>query len=955
MSGGSCATAAVCRNLPWLGCSRRLLVLVALVLPPAVPAQSQPPRHGAHGAGYWQVTGARLAPADVDLWAKLSGDQRRQLEQADARLVEARKRSDEGKYREAITLAQQVLDTRRAILGETHLGTGDACSWLGVLCYRAGDYARAEPLYRQAMEITKKVLGEEHPNYATNLNNLGLLYHEQGDDARAEPLYRQALQIRKKVLGEEDPDYANSLSHLALLYYKQGDYGRAEPLFRQALEIEKEASGEEYPDYADNLSHLALLYQTQGYYARAEPLYRQAMKIVEEALDDEHPDYANRLDNLAALYHAQGDYARAEPLYRQAMEIRKKILGEEHVDYAASLNHLAALYDDRGDHARAGPLFRQALEIVRRHVELTAAALSERQQLAMARTMRFCLDGYLSPPPQGQDAAAATYAEVLAWKGTLAARHRLLRPRRAALSADDQPELAALFQRLAGATRGLASLSRAAANPEQAKDRRRRLAELTNEIEDLRRDLAGANAEFRRALNEQRIGPADVRRCLPADVALVDLLEYNHSKPSSTRPGELDRQRRLTAFVVRRDAPVTRVELGPVEAIGELVTQWLEGLAAPGREGLVPGRQLRDLVWGPLEPHLTGVKTVLISPDGPLSSLPWAALPGGMEGSYLLEELAVVVVPAPRLLPELLRADVGEGAVPASILLVGDVDLGASPGDTSLAANSPTSNSTGAASPQSDVRGEDGSVSFPELKGTRVEILAVSDSFEWAFPKAAVEPPQSQERETKQAARQQTPRHRGLHFATHGVFASEKAVSAPAASRADDAHRIGLFSQRDIPGFHPGLLWGLALAGANRPTEPKRDDGVLTALEVEELDLGGVELVTLSACRAGLAKAADGEGVLGLQRAFQVAGARSVLASLWGVDDDAKRAMLIDFYDNLWSKRMPKIEALRQAQLKMLKEGFSRGLKLADDRPADRGNRPPPRYWAGFVLSGDWR
>jgi CHAT domain-containing protein len=124
---------------------------------------------------------------------------------------------------------------------------------------------------------------------------------------------------------------------------------------------------------------------------------------------------------------------------------------------------------------------------------------------------------------------------------------------------------------------------------------------------------------------------------------------------------------------------------------------------------------------------------------------------------------------------------------------------------------------------------------------------------------------------------------------------------------------------------------------------------------VAELDLGGVELATLSACETGLGEEAGGEGLLGLQRAFQVAGARSVVASLWKVDDRAARQLMTDFYDNLWKKRLPKVEALRQTQLAMLREGVKRGLVVLDEPPGGSVARTPPAYWAAFVLSGDWR
>jgi CHAT domain-containing protein len=167
----------------------------------------------------------------------------------------------------------------------------------------------------------------------------------------------------------------------------------------------------------------------------------------------------------------------------------------------------------------------------------------------------------------------------------------------------------------------------------------------------------------------------------------------------------------------------------------------------------------------------------------------------------------------------------------------------------------------------------------------------------------------------------------------------------------------------------------VVLAGANQPVSAQVDDGILTALEVAELDLAGVEVVTLSACETGLGQTAGGEGLLGLQRAFQVSGARTVVASLWKVPDHATVLLMQRFYDNLWRKKMTRLQALREAQLWMLHEASkqpelvrglaeearrsrqedSRGIDFAEEQIPEEGKPLPPYYWAAFVLAGDWR
>ncbi len=273
-----------------------------------------------------------------------------------ARLYQA-----QGDYAKAEPIFRQALELLEAVPGEKHFLYAASLNNLAELYRTQGQYGKAEPLYRQAVELFKSRRGGKHPAYATSLNNLALLYQDQGDYAKAEPLYRQALELTKAIQGEKERDYANILNNLAVLYYLQGDYAKAEPLYRQALELRRAVLGEKHPHYASSLNNLAALYKAQGDYAKAEPLYRQALELFKAVLGEKHPEYATCLNNLALLYEAQDGFSKAEPLHCQALEIKKAVLGENHPAYALSLNNLAALYQAQGEYAKAEPLYRQAL------------------------------------------------------------------------------------------------------------------------------------------------------------------------------------------------------------------------------------------------------------------------------------------------------------------------------------------------------------------------------------------------------------------------------------------------------------------------------------------------------------------------------------------------------------------------------------------------------------------
>jgi CHAT domain-containing protein len=388
------------------------------------------------------------------------------------------------------------------------------------------------------------------------------------------------------------------------------------------------------------------------------------------------------------------------------------------------------------------------------------------------------------------------------------------------------------------------------------------------------------------------------------------------------------------AFVVRPGQSVRRVEVGPANPIDEEIAALRTRLQQAGADTDEVAERLARLVWLPLVPYLDGVHTVVMAPDADLCFVPWGALPvPNQPHRVLLQDYAFAVIGSARELIALKDAAAEPGR--NGLLTVGGVDYGHSEQLATLVASPNRSAAVGR-----------NTLVFPPLPGTEPEMQDVIRRFEASHHGAP------SVRLTGAAAAKPTVQaamvgRRFLHLATHGYFAPPEMRNALAP--ADDPSQLRSWEgmgRAELTGYYPGLLSGLAWAGASKPkTDPNTGlvdvgAGLMTAEEVSTLDLKGCELAVLSACETGLGRTAGGEGVLGLQRAFHQAGCRTVVASLWKVNDEATRVLMERFYTNLWEKKLPVLDALRQAQLSLL------------DDP-DFGDGGNPRLWAAWVLSGD--
>jgi tetratricopeptide (TPR) repeat protein/CHAT domain-containing protein len=918
---------------------------------------------------------------------------------------------DLGEYAEARRCFDEALAIRKEVLGDRHPLTALSLNSLGYLLATVGDYAAALDYYGQALAIRKEVLGDRHPDTATTLNNIGGVLNEQGRYAEARAYYEQALKIRRAALGDKHPRTLQSLNNLGSVLHDLGDTASARAYYQQAVRDSRAALGDRHPETAVALDNLGCLLEEIDEPAEARRCHEEALDIRRATLGNNHPLTAAALNNLGCLLHSQGDLAGARKCHEEALRIRRAALGDRHPDTAASLNNLGVVLEELGDGAGALRAHQEALRIRRatlgdRHVHTAqslinmAGVLQEAGDDAAARPLleeavrveTGLADDLL---PTMAEAEGLAYAEgfwhraqpllsVLRARGAAGAdayrvvwEARALATRAVAgrrrLPADD-PEARRLEDRLRALRKELAELTLASPPPEKADVRQRRLVELNREKEEAERDLARASAAFRRERQVRHAEPADLARLLPARTAVVDVVQVNvYRRPAGG--GALEHMPEYEAFVLRRadgDAGCTVAwkHLGPAALIDEAVAQWRAALrpdgdrslsGGPSREGTRPApatagppeQRLRRLVWDPLEPELQGCSTVLVIPDGTLSRVPWSALPGRQPGSYLLEDYAVGTAANGQALYDLLSREPPRGD---RFLLVGGVQYDAAPVPASGVAVA--SAGRGPAGPNGD------RPRWGLLPGSLDEAHALAGL--WGRPDRLVSLEGAAA--TEEALRRGLPGARYVHLATHGFFADARFRSAFQQDVAGERLQVGrvLMAGRrsTVTERNPLILSGVVLAGANRPPAtndwgaPLGDDGILTAEEVAELDLHDTELVVLSGCETALGDVAGGEGVFGLQRGFALAGARASVASLWQVDDQVTRRLMARFYENLWHKGMGRLEALRQAQLSVLREpgpseGAGRGV-VHTARPAEAvGGRTPAPLWAAWVLSGD--
>ena len=391
----------------------------------------------------------------------------------------------------------------------------------------------------------------------------------------------------------------------------------------------------------------------------------------------------------------------------------------------------------------------------------------------------------------------------------------------------------------------------------------------------------------------------NIQAAIPDASALVEMVRY---RPFSTAGAVADRwaPARYGAYVVRRSGTPIFVDCGEAAPIDEMIVEFRRTLSQPrGTLAHDLGRRLDAALMQPLRAALGPATQVYLAPDGALNLVPFGALVDEHD-RYLVETFTFNYLSSGR---DLIREPPAATAAPKPAVVIADPAFDA--GATAAAASG---------TPPAQLRSVLGN-HFEPLPGTAAEARAIKA----VLVDAAV----FQGDQATETALKSVSSPRVLHVATHGFFLQDQDLAVATAPGTATAVE------------DPMLRFGLVFAGANAGRSGS-DDGVLTALEAAALALTGTELVVLSACETGVGDVRTGEGVFGLRRAFMVAGAETLVMSLWQVDDDATRQLMVEFYGRL-AKGEGRAEALRQASLALLRD------------PARRH----PFFWASFISTGE--
>ena len=798
--------------------------------------------------------------------------------------------SDMGNYPKALEFHAKALNIKEKILGKEHPNTATSYNSIGSAYYYMGNYPKALEFYTKALNIREKILGKEHPNTASSYNNIGNDYYYMGNYPKALEFYTKALNIREKVLGKDHPDTATSYNGIGSVYSEMGDYPKALEFHTKALNIREKILGKDHPDTATSYNNIGYVYDRMGDYPKALEFYTKALNIKEKILGKEHPNTADSYNNIGNDYSDMGNYPKALEFHAKALNIKEKILGKEHPNTVISYNNIGYVYNKMGDYLKAYSYSKKAYYAFKLNRDKNFEILSNEQKKKFLEANRWYLPNLLTNGYSYQQAtkdkeavSQEIYEIFINDKGILLDDENTIAMLK---NISKDKDLTSKIDNIDSLKRAYAKLAGTIPKPEEAKSYQEKLKALGEDIEKAEIEIAKISPKFKQELGIKDLKLSDLTSLLKPNELFVDIGYYdkNYYIFSVDKSGEVkfEKLNDKDSDTVNKTIKEFRADIDKI----------INATDANSSKAL---KELYNIViTNGIGDRIDKFNSLIISTDGALRLLPFEAL---MDGDrYLIESKQIRYTPSAKEFIRTHKFNIKDEG--KDITMFSDPNYESKSGKImEMVADTPNVNKA------VQTRSIKNMGTFKRLRGFKKEEEVLQSSF------SGVKLFSRENANEENILAVKSPKI--LHITTHGYFISDENIT------------------------NPMLKSGVALSGANIGIKQQTGEGLVNALKLSGLSLDGTDLVVLSACETGLVDVKDTSSVASLPKTFIQAGSKNVLMSLWSVDDNSTVELMKEFYTDTKGNEKKFNEVLRNAKIKMIKEGKH------------------PFYWAAFIMSGE--
>ncbi len=796
-----------------------------------------------------------------------------------------------GKYSKAEEYTLKALEIRNNHLKD-NVGYGASLNNLAVLYKDMGKYNESEELFKKAHTLIKKANGENSNPYAIVLNNEAMLFQTIGRYGQAESLLNKAIAIADNHLKEKSPNYIRLYVNLALLYQLMDELDKAENIYLQALALQEKRIGHKHPDYASLLRNLAALYQQKGNLDNVEDYLTLARDIYKRKFGTQNALYAKVTYELAVYYQYINELVKAEQLLFESKEIQEQILNEHHPDYTLTLDNLAVLSWQKKDVEKAAEYYKQVMDEYLYQIDNYFPPMSEKEKAAFwakvhpkfLRYYAFVTDVIDQKP----ELAADMYNYHIRTKGLLLSSTNRIKHQ--ILTSGDK-KLVNTYHDWVDSKKYLARLY--TLSEDELKKEKVNIDSIEMATNAKEKELSKLSADFAEGLTSQSMRFNEVAGLLNEQEAAVEVIRipgYHYLKP--------DTSVQYGALVLKKSQPVP--DLVVIKNGKELEEKQVKEYQR-NMQRAAKTNTFFHTFWEPVSQKTSTISKVYVSLDGVYNQINLNTLQD-KEGKFLMDKTNMVYVPNTKEIEKVKSHSAAQqGFLNKQAILFGNPNY-AKDLDWDKVTEMP----------------------LAELPGTKEEVEKINQILkhkDWTTKTYFSD--EASEQNLKSVSQPPV-----LHIATHGFFLPD--------IKKTDEKIFGVHPEKAKE--NPLLRSGLMFTGADNtiqqignPENQSSDDGILNAYEAMLLNLTNTELIVLSACETGLGEIVNGEGVYGLQRAFQIAGSKTIMMSLWQVSDEVTQKLMTKFYQYLLESK-DKIYAFNKAQ-KEIKEDY-----------------PAPFYWGAFIL-----